>query len=409
MTINARIWLVPAGLLALCAIVSGCKTKSKLYCNGPDTCEDPATPFCDLYGDYPASDGITNTCIPYPWDAGLGGPDAMVDASGTDSSVDAATARIEVVVAGNGSGAVASAPAGIDCGAVCGADFETATDVILTATPDALSEFTGWAGAGCSGTDTCTVRAPATVSATFAPVEYQLTVTRTGDGQGQVTSSPAGINCGIDCSEEYPVGQSVTLSAIPLADSIFGGWAGACAGQMGDCVVSISGAVTATAIFDSLCEPLALATGCAGGRGCYLQLSTGVTRCADPDLSDPMTSTGDPGCAAAPGGQGCNCTLLNTCQSGYTCALNNEPMNATGLECAYFCDPTGGGGPTCAQGPGPSFACRQIRTFYANADNVPAELGMCVNPDEWPCAGCLDENTAGCGLSLPTDCDGDNM
>ena len=42
-----------------------------------------------------------------------------------------------------------------------------------------------------------------------------LLVSRTGAGSGRVTSDPAGIDCGDDCSENYPQGQSVTLTATP--------------------------------------------------------------------------------------------------------------------------------------------------------------------------------------------------
>ena len=44
-----------------------------------------------------------------------------------------------------------------------------------------------------------------TVTATFtaSPSSATLTVTKAGAGTGTVTSSPAGINCGTDCSNAY--------------------------------------------------------------------------------------------------------------------------------------------------------------------------------------------------------------
>jgi PKD domain/Divergent InlB B-repeat domain len=71
---------------------------------------------------------------------------------------------------GAGSGEVSSSPAGISCGASCRASLDAGTEVTLTATPDASSTFTGWAG-DCSGTGGCqvTMDRAASVTATFAP------------------------------------------------------------------------------------------------------------------------------------------------------------------------------------------------------------------------------------------------
>lgn len=55
---------------------------------------------------------------------------------------------------------------------------------------------------------------------------YTLTVTKSGTGTGTVTSSPAGIDCGTDCSEVYNSGTVVTLTATPDAGSTFAGWSG---------------------------------------------------------------------------------------------------------------------------------------------------------------------------------------
>ena len=68
------------------------------------------------------------------------------------------------------------------------------------------------------------VTANHTISASFAINTYTLTVTKAGTGTGTVTSSPAGINCGSDCSETYNAGTSVTLTASPATSSTFTGW-----------------------------------------------------------------------------------------------------------------------------------------------------------------------------------------
>jgi hypothetical protein len=52
-----------------------------------------------------------------------------------------------------------------------------------------------------------------------------------GAGAGRVTSQPAGIDCGTACSAAFPIGQQLTLTASPGADSLFDGWSAACEGQ----------------------------------------------------------------------------------------------------------------------------------------------------------------------------------
>jgi hypothetical protein len=150
---------------------------------------------------------------------------------------------------GTGSGAVTSDPAGIDCttsagstSGTCAADFEDGTEVALTASADAGSDFGGWSG-DCSGTGSCDVSMtePKSVTATFDPEppgptpRHTLTVTGTGSGNGTVTSSPAGIDCTVSagstsgaCSADFDEGTDVGLSWDDDDDSIFLGWSGAC-------------------------------------------------------------------------------------------------------------------------------------------------------------------------------------
>jgi subtilisin family serine protease len=159
----------------------------------------------------------------------------------------APTFAVMVAKNGTGTGTVASAPAGIDCGGDCNERFPGGSTVTLTATPSAGSVFTGWSGGGCSGTGTCAVSTTATVTASFnlpAPAPFTVTVKKTG--AGTVTSNPAGINCGGDCTGTYPGGTTMTLTAAADAGSVFTGWnGGGCAGA-GTCVVSTSATVTAT-------------------------------------------------------------------------------------------------------------------------------------------------------------------
>ncbi len=79
--------------------------------------------------------------------------------------------RLDIVV--SGSGAVVSAPSGIQCASNCSASFDAGATVVLTATPAAGSVFTGWSGA-CSGSEQlCAVAmgATRTTTATFTSTQ----------------------------------------------------------------------------------------------------------------------------------------------------------------------------------------------------------------------------------------------
>jgi len=83
----------------------------------------------------------------------------------------------------------------------------------------------------------------------LATALYQLTVARTGTGQGTVSSSPPGITCGTDCTESYPATSVVTLTAVGINGSTFTGWSGACAGISPTCQVTTSAEKSVTATF----------------------------------------------------------------------------------------------------------------------------------------------------------------
>ncbi|MDX6481554.1 MAG: hypothetical protein QOG85_2064 [Gaiellaceae bacterium] len=165
--------------------------------------------------------------------------------------VDIDSHSLSVSKTGSGSGNVSSSPAGIDCGSTCSSWFASGSSVTLTATPASGSRFAGWTG-DCSGTGACIVSMDAakSVSATFTTI-YTLSVSKSGNGTGSVTSSPAGISCGATCSSSYDTGTLVTLTATPAATSSFTGWSGACSGT-GTCDVTMDAAKSVTANFTDL-------------------------------------------------------------------------------------------------------------------------------------------------------------
>ncbi len=172
----------------------------------------------------------------------------VVDEAMTVDAMFAMNNTLVVSKLGDGSGTVTS-PAGISCGTDCLEVVTPGSTVVLAASPAAGSQFLGWGGA-CSGTADCTVTvvAATSVTATFQLIRHPLSITKLGNGDGTVTSNPAGIACGADCTEMIPHGTTVELVATPATGTVFTGWSGACTGT-GACTVLVTAASTVTATF----------------------------------------------------------------------------------------------------------------------------------------------------------------
>jgi hypothetical protein len=168
------------------------------------------------------------------------------------SAAGAGDVTLAVARSGSGRGEVTSTPGGITCGPTCSAPFAAGTVVELRATPAPGSIFVRWSG-GCSGTArTCTVTMTASMAVTATFRSHLVKITRAGAGTGRVTSTPAGIDCGADCSGRFRPGRSVTLTATPSARSVFAGWSGipGC-GRNPVCTFTVDTNVLAVAAFTS--------------------------------------------------------------------------------------------------------------------------------------------------------------
>ena len=188
--------------------------------------------------------------------------------------------ELSVVVIGNGTGTVTSAPAAINCPSSCRASFTGGTMVTLTAIPNAGSTFDGWGG-DCTGIGTCTVSMATShvVTATFStPISfYGLTVTKSGTGSGIASSAPAGINCGSTCSASFVSGTNVTLTVTPDPGSTFIGWSGDCTGT-GNCTVNMAASRNVTANFGGVTSLRGLSAWVLGtGKGTVGSTPSGIT------------------------------------------------------------------------------------------------------------------------------------
>jgi hypothetical protein len=93
--------------------------------------------------------------------------------------------------------------------------------------------------------------APTLAGRSFAFTELPpaLNVLYSGTGEGVVTSTPDGINCGANCTASFTLGTSVSLHAEPSQYSLFTGWTiGQCTGTS-DCGLTMNDDATTTALF----------------------------------------------------------------------------------------------------------------------------------------------------------------
>jgi tetratricopeptide (TPR) repeat protein len=175
--------------------------------------------------------------------------------TGGSAAADAPTVTLTVEARGEGGGSVFGR--GIDCGIDCTEEFADGTTVTLTAAADE-SAFVRWRGVDCeggSGDETCTLRVEGDVTAVAVFAKHRattwtLSVKTTGGG----SVFGRGIDCGIDCTEEFADGTTVTLTAAADNGWDFYEWQDvACdeGSQLGaTCTFSIKADVQVVAPFD---------------------------------------------------------------------------------------------------------------------------------------------------------------
>jgi len=151
-----------------------------------------------------------------------------------------------------------------------------------------------------------------------------------------------------------------------------------------------------TGTCSAACDPVT--QNCPGAEACYLQATTGEASCVGVPAS-AATQLQDDMCYG-PAADQC---YVNGCAKGYG---SNIPDG----RCAFFCstidnyvgsvgglqgDPAGVRCVTDFQGarpdgPGPSYHCKYIQSFYSNTDLTPEHVGMCLNPTEFGDCGNFD-------------------
>jgi hypothetical protein len=147
------------------------------------------------------------------------------------------------------------------------------------------------------------------------PGSQPLTVTIAGNGNGTVASDPAGVTCGVDCTQSYLFNTMVTLTATPASGSTFGGWSGGgCTGQS-TCSVTMTQARTVTATFDLATFTLTVVrSGAGSGTVTGTGINCGLTCTASYPFNTMVTLTATPASGSTFGGwSGGGCTGLSPC------------------------------------------------------------------------------------------------
>jgi hypothetical protein len=164
----------------------------------------------------------------------------------------------------------------------------------------------------------------------------RLTVTVEGDAKGTVTSSPAGIDCGTDCTETYEFGTGVTLTAHPSSGSTFAGWSGACTGSSSTCTLEMNRPRVVTATFTN--KPVLSVTPDGTGTGTVTSKPAGIncgSDCQQPfDEGTTVTLTAVPAQGSSFGGWSgaCNadpCTVTMNGNRSVTATFNVQNVTRT--------------------------------------------------------------------------------
>jgi uncharacterized delta-60 repeat protein len=143
-----------------------------------------------------------------------------------------------------------------------------------------------------------------------------LTVQTAGTGTGGVTGT--GISCGGDCSEIYPDGTQVTLTASAPAGSAFTGWSGGGCSGTGTCQTTMSADKTVTATFTHVAVPQHALVVSRDGTGAGSVAGNGIacpSDCSgayDEGTVVSLTATADAG-STFTGWTGGGCSGTGTC------------------------------------------------------------------------------------------------
>jgi len=155
---------------------------------------------------------------------------------------------------------ISISPSGTEAVVPPGGEFQSGTQVTLTAVPTAGYQFDHWGGdaSGTSSTITITMDLDKSVTAYFKEKEvptYSLSVSVDPSGAGTVTLTPPGMVTppgGYTLFWAYPSGTLVTLVAVPAPGYAFDHWSGDASGTSSTITITMDSDKSVTAHFNRI-------------------------------------------------------------------------------------------------------------------------------------------------------------
>ena len=166
----------------------------------------------------------------------------------------------------SGSGQIASTPDGIICPEVCSNTFDLGSTVQLNPIPEEGWIFDSWSGdTDCDDGSVTVIAGDVACTAVFIPDLAEF-LSVSVDGNGQVTSTPAGIDCpNAFCEVFFDAGTTVTLTPIPDPGWQFESWAGD--DDCADGIITMPNGANCQAVFITTSATFDLTVTLTGGPG----------------------------------------------------------------------------------------------------------------------------------------------